>query len=79
MRRRQIGDSLLWRHFRKDDDHRSAGAESGFQSGGCNVLRSFVQKGQFVGKFTAAVSSNSILIAVVWKRGSVLRLRNRNP
>lgn len=62
MRRRQIGDSLLWRHVRVDDDRRRAASLSGC----CNVARSFVQERKFVAKFTAAVSSDSILIAAVW-------------
>ena len=67
MRRRQIGDSFLWRHVRVDDDHRRARNDSVFLFGGCNVLRSFVQERKFVAKFTAVVSSISVLIAAVWR------------
>lgn len=49
---------MLWRHVRVDDDHRV------FVFGGCNV----VQERKFVAKFMAAVSSNSILIAAVWRQ-----------
>lgn len=67
MRQRQIGDSLLWHHVGVDDDHHRARTDSVFLSSGCNVVRSFVQERKFVAKFTAVVSSDSILIAAVWK------------
>lgn len=49
-----------------DEAHRRAGTDSVFLSGGCNVVRSFVQESKFVAKFTTVVSSDAILIAAVW-------------
>lgn len=49
-----------------DGAHRRAGTDSVFLSGGCNVVRSFVQESKFVAKFTTVVSSDAILIAAVW-------------
>jgi len=69
MRHEQIGDSLLWRHVRVNDNHYRVGTDSGFQPGGCNVVRSFVQERKFVARFTAVVSSNYLLIACGLERG----------
>lgn len=41
-------------------------AEPGLSLCGCDVVRSFVQERKFVAKFMAVVSSDSILISVVW-------------
>lgn len=67
MRLGEIGDSLLWRHVRTEDGHHLARTDSVFLCGGCTVVRRFVQEGKFVAKFTAVVSSNSIVIDAVWR------------
>lgn len=71
MRRVQIGDSLLWCHVSVDDNHRRTSTDSSFLSGGSNVVMGFVQERKFAAKFTAVVSSNSFLIAAVWKEACV--------
>ncbi len=52
--------------FRVDGDRRRASTDSVFLSGDCDVVRSFVQEGKFVARFTTVVSSDSSLIAAVW-------------
>lgn len=55
----------MWHH----DDHRRARTKYGFVSVGCEKLCAGERK--FVAKFTAVVSSDSFLIAAVWKEACV--------